>query len=96
MLVLGVDQRGIFLKNLVLPRARRMLQLVDGVWVKQVIFAVAPPLVFAAPPKFALAADARRKRGVMTQGDFARDGIEPNPADARGRIGKVFIDKGLV
>ena len=43
-----IDRAGVVFENLVLARARCMLQFEDGLWVKQVEFAFAAPLVFPA------------------------------------------------
>ena len=58
VLALVVDQPGVLLEDRVLAAARRVLQLEHRVGVEQVVFAVAPPLVFAAPFEIVLSRPA--------------------------------------
>jgi len=63
--VLIVDERCVLLEDRVLTAAGRVLQLEDRVGVEQVVFAVTPPLVLAAPFQIGLADDSRRIRTPM-------------------------------
>src|SRR5262249_2611340 len=77
-----VDQPRVFLEDLVLPAARRMLELEDRLGVEQVIFTVAAPLVLAAAVEIARRAAARRERRRVALRHFAGDDVDADAADA--------------
>ena len=96
VLALVVDQTRVLLENLVLAGARRVLQLIHRVRIEQVVLAVTPPLVFAAPGQVGLLHHALWISVVMAHGDFLFDDVEPDAADARSSPGEIALNEGLV
>src|SRR5439155_27062059 len=79
--ILIVHQLRVLLEDGVLAASRRMLQLEDGVWIEQVVLAVAAPLIFAAPFEIGLSARTRRKRARVPLERFVGDDVEADAAD---------------
>ena len=80
---LVIDQLGIVLELLVIVRPAGHLQLIDGLRIEEMVLAVLAPLVHAANLQGASVHRAVREGMVMAHGSFARDHLDPHPADAR-------------
>ena len=72
MLVLHVDGARVFLEDLVLATARRVLELVDRFGIEKVILAVPPPLIVTADDQFGSAAPGGDGRTL-----WRADGMPP-------------------
>ncbi|OOO00787.1 MAG: hypothetical protein USCGTAYLOR_03017 [Chromatiales bacterium USCg_Taylor] len=96
MLALLVHEAGIFLEDLVLSAAGRVLETKDRFRIEQVVFAVAPPLVLPAPVEVRLPGRALGVGVVMAQAHLLRDHMDPDPTDPRGGPGEVPVDDRLV
>ena len=95
-LALVVHRFRVVLEDAVLPAARRVLQLEHRVRIEQVILAVAPPLVLAAPFEVGLGDRPRRERLQVTPPHFLGYDRDANAADARGRAREVLVDERLL
>src|ERR1035441_918903 len=94
--VLVIDQRGVFLENLLAAGAHRRLQLVDGLRIKQVVLPVVAPLVLAAGVK-QMAVDRAVREGVLVPLEhFLGNDLDTHSGHARGRAGEVLIDELLL
>ena len=96
VLVLLVDQVGVFLER---PRVRlphRVLQLADGVGIQQVILAAQPEVIRAANRKLGL----RPRRGpegvLVLHPRLLREHVQPDAFDPGGRPGKIGLDQSPV
>ena len=78
--ILVVDERRVLLEDAVLAAARRVLQLEHRVGIEQVIFAVAAPLVLAAPLQIGLHTRSSWIRSPMALEGFFGDHIDPDAA----------------
>ena len=72
-LALVVDQPRVLLEDRVLAAARRVLQLEDRLRVEEVVLAVAPPLVLAAPVELGSVDRPRRERAAVPPAHFLGD-----------------------
>ena len=73
-----------------------MLQLEHRVGVEQVVLAVAPPLVFAAPLEVVLADRPRGERLLVPAPHLLGDDVDADAADARRRAREVLVDEGAL
>src|SRR5439155_23830595 len=96
LLARGIHKRTVFLEDPVIVGARRVLELVDRLRVIDVILAVLPPLVLAAPFQIWLAHRALGKRVAMTRNRLFSHVIEPDPPDTRPRTREIPPHKFLV
>ena len=96
VLALLVHEARVFLEDLVLPAAGRVLEAEHGLRIEQVVLAVAPPLVLPAPVEVGLAGRALGVGVVVAQAHLLRDHVDPDPADPRGGPGEVLVDDRLV
>ena len=96
MLVLLIDGTRVFLEDRVLAAARRVLQLEHRVGIEEVIFAVAPPLIFAARVQLVDACRLTAERALVAKARFLRDDVDPHAADARRRVREEAVDELLV
>ena len=94
--VLLVDQRGILLEHLVAAGAHRLLKLVDGLRIEQVILAVLAPLVLAAGIEHVAVDLPVRERPLVPEQDFLGDDVDADAVDARGRPGEILVDDVLL
>ena len=95
VLGLVVDQLRVLLEHLVLAAAGRVLQLVDGLRVEQVVLAFAAPLVLAAGLEGAvrpLLLTERVGAGVATADLFGHL-VQADAAQAADRAGEVLVDQ---
>ena len=93
---LVVDEPRVLLEDRVLAAARRVLQLEHRLGVEQVVLAVAPPLVLAAPLEIVLADRPRRERLLVPPPHFFGDDVDADAADARGGAREVLVDERAV
>ncbi|EWC59048.1 hypothetical protein UO65_5657 [Actinokineospora spheciospongiae] len=91
---LVVDEPGVVLEDLVLPGARRVLELEHRLRVEQVRLALAAPLVVAADGQLAVAGVqlARRERGGVPLRDLLGQHVEADAAQPRGGAGEAGRD----
>ena len=95
VLVLRVDEVRVLLEDRVLLRARGVLELEDGVGIEEVVLAVAPPLVLAAPVELGLAHGPLREGVVVAQERLFRDHVDADAADAGRRPREVAVHEVL-
>jgi hypothetical protein len=88
-----VHRLGVFLVNLVLAAARRVLQLVDRIGIEEVVLAIAAPLVLAAFVEIALGDRAQRERQFVARAYFLGDRLDAHAANARRRPREIAIDE---
>ena len=93
---LVVDQRRVFLENLVVVGARRELQLVDCFGVEQVVFAVAPPLILPAGIQRCAVDGAGRKRVPVPQADFFGYDVDAHALNLGRGPGEILVDDRVV
>src|SRR6185295_8185883 len=86
----------VLLEDRVLAAAGRVLQLVDGLGVEEVVLAVAPPLVLAAAIELVRVAGAGGERAAMPADDLLGDDRRADAADARRGAGEIVIDEGAI
>ena len=96
LLALVVDEPRVLLEDRVLPAPRRVLQLEHRLRVEQVVLAVAPPLVLAAPLEVVLADRPRRERLLVPPPHFFGDDVDADAADARRGAREVLVDERAV
>src|SRR5262249_901790 len=87
-----VNQPRVFLEQLVIARAHRVLQLGDAGGIVHVMLATAAPLVLAADLELVIEIGHDLEGAAMAVGGLARDRLEPDTADARRGPGEVAID----
>ena len=96
VLALPVDEIRVFLEDRELLRARGVLELEDGVGIEEMILAVPPPLILAAPVELGLAHRPLGEGAMVPREDFLRHHVHPDAPDARGRPGEVAVHEGLL
>jgi len=93
---LVVDQARVLLEDGVLAGARRVLQLEHRLGREEMVFGIAPPLVFAADGELRPAAGPRGVRHAMALERLARDPVDADAADAGRGSDEVRRDDGRV
>src|SRR5690606_6270438 len=89
-----VDRPRVLAEDLELPRTGGVLQLEHRLRIEEVEFAVAAPLVLAAPAEFAFEAPiAVRVRARMVRKYLQRDFVDANAADTRHGLREVGVDE---
>ena len=91
-----VDELRVLLVDPVLAGARRVLELEDGVRVEEVVLAVAPPLVLAAPVQIRVAHGSHGEGALVPAADLLGEDVEADARDARSRAGEVAVDQVAV
>ena len=94
--VLLVDQVRVFLESLRVVLPHGMLELADGERIQQVIFAAHAVLIVAADGQFGVVAGDRLEGLLVLHLRFAREHVQADAFDARGRAGEVLVDQGFV
>ena len=96
VLELFVDLLGVILEGVVVAPANRLLELVNGLGIEQVILALATPLVLAAHVERPALRGTIRERAAMTALHFAGDLLHPDALDAGRGPGEVLVHHGFV
>ena len=92
---LRVDQVGVFLEGGEALRAHRMLQLLYGQRIIQVILAARAELIIARHRQFGIELGLRRERVLVLENRLLREHFQPYALDAAGGAGEVFVHQAL-
>ena len=92
---LVIDQPGVLLEDRVLPGPGGVLQLEYRRRVEQVVLALAPPLVLAAPVEIGLTRHPARIRLLVPPRDLFGDDLDADAADARRGPREVLVDEPM-
>src|SRR4029453_11521223 len=93
---LVVDGARVFLEDAVLAAPRRVLELLHGLGIEEVVLAVTTPLVLAAPVEPRGAHRTARERVLVPAADLLGNHVKADAAHARERAGEVALDHVLV
>ena len=88
-----VDQFGIAPERCPIVRTHGMLQQRDDLWIHQMEFTIATPVVEAATFKIAIAVDQWRECHAVTHQRFLCDFNDASAFDARLSAGEIFLDE---
>ena len=94
MFGLMIDGVGVFLENFVAVGARGELKFVNGFRIKQMVFAILPPLVLATGIQCVTGHRSVRKCVMMLPQNFAGNFLNADAFDARRCPCKIFIHHG--
>ena len=91
LLLLGVHLRAVLLEDAIVRGLAGALQLVDGLWIVEVVLAVVPPLDVAAHLQGAVAAVPFGVAAQVAGRGLGRDLLQAHAGQARRRAGEVTV-----
>ena len=87
-----VDEVRVFLECLEALLPHRLLQLADGQWIEQVIFAIDALMIISADCQLRFGLRQRAEGMLMFQLCLASEDVETDSLQSRSRAGEVGID----